>query len=40
VLILCIETPAFHAESRPLGSFTRCLLSYCKTVVLAIAVVL
>jgi len=34
------ETLTFLAESRPLGLLlTRCLLTYCKTIVLVVAVV-
>jgi len=29
--LFCAETLAFLAESRPLGAFTRSLLTYCKT---------
>jgi len=32
------EALAFLAESRPLVPFTRCLLIYCKTVVLVVVV--
>jgi len=34
----CAETLAFLAERRPLCPFTRCLLSYCETVVLLVVV--
>jgi len=40
VLIMCTETLAFLAEGRPLGPFTRCLLTYCKTVVIVVVIVL
>jgi len=40
VLTLCIETLAFLAGSRPLGPFTRHLLTYCKMVVLVVVTVL
>jgi len=36
--LFCVETRAFLAESRSLGSLTRCLLTYCKTAVLAVDV--
>jgi len=38
--LFCVETLAFLAESRPLGPLTCCLLTYCKTVVLVVVVVL
>jgi len=37
--LFCAETVAFLAESRPLGASTRCLLTYCKTVVPVVVVV-
>jgi len=40
MLILCVKKLAFLAESWPLGPFTRCLLTYCKTLVLVVVVVL
>jgi len=38
--LFCAETLTFLAESWPLGPFTRCLLTYFKTVVLVAVVVL
>ena len=38
--LFCVEILAFLAESRPLGPFPRCFLTYCKTVVLVVVVVL
>jgi len=38
--LCCDETLAFLAESKPIGLFTRCLLSCYKTVVLVVVVVL
>ena len=38
MLTRCVETLTFLAESRPLGLFTRGLLTYCKTVVLVVVV--
>jgi len=35
-----VETLAFLAENRPLGSFTHCLLTYCKTDDFAVVVLL
>jgi len=35
---LTAETLAFLAESRPIGPLTRCLLTYCKTIVLILLV--
>jgi len=34
----CAETLAFLAEGRPRGPLTRCLLTYCKGIVLVVAV--
>jgi len=36
--LVCAETLVFLAESRPLGPFTRGLLTYRKTVVFAVVV--
>jgi len=35
-----VETLVFLTESNPLGPFIRCLLTYCKTVVLVVVVIL
>ena len=39
IFIFVVETLAFLAESRPLGPFARCLLTYCKTAVVLVVVV-
>lgn len=36
--LFCAETLAFLAECRPLGPFTHYLLTYCKTIDLAVVV--
>jgi len=38
--LFCAKRLAFDAEFWSLGQFTRCLLTYCKTVVLVVVVVL
>jgi len=35
--LICVQTLAFLAESRPIGLLIRCLLTSCKTVVLVVA---